>query len=265
MEHDVLLDETHHTRSVKRAADIIHALGSSSEGLKLTQLAREIDLSKATTHRILQTLVNEGLADYQEETATYVIGSALVRIALESRAASKLATIQSIERLSAPYMQQLCRATGETVALVMSHGNVRMNVAVNLGSYELIASPKVGAQLPLYAGGPGKVFLAFLPPVELDEFILRTKLAPMTRSTVASADALCKELRQIRKLGYAMSSGEAIEGRDSIAAPVLQRGKAVAVINLIIPTVRSNERRRKEFLPLVQKAAAEIGRLAEKA
>jgi DNA-binding IclR family transcriptional regulator len=156
MEQFVLSSETSQTRSVKRAADIIHVLGSSAEGRKLTDIANEVGLSKATTYRILQTLVSEKLVDYQEEDGTYFIGAALVRIAMASRATTKLAIIRNIEKISAPYMRELCDSTGETVALVVSHGNVRTNLVVNLGSYELIASPKIGAQLPLYVGGPGK-------------------------------------------------------------------------------------------------------------
>ena len=265
MEQDVSLDETGGTRSVRRAADIIRTLGGSADGYSLTELAREIELSKATTYRILHTLVNEGLIDYRDESATYVIGAELVRIAMESRTAAKLANIQNIEKLSAPYMQKLSDATGETVALVMSFGDVRTNVAVSLGSHELIVSPKVGAQLPLHTGGPGKVILSRFSPADLDKYIQRSKLEALTPRTVSSPDELKKELRQIRKLGYATSSGEAVEGQDSIAVPILQNEKVVAVVNLIVPTVRFSERRQKELLPQVLNAAAEISRLMAKA
>src|ERR1700737_2797006 len=93
------------TRSVERAAGIIKALGGSAQGRNLTELARVGELSKATTYRILQTLLKEGLVDYRDDTGTYVIGIALVRIAMESRAGTKLSVIQGIENLSAPYMQ----------------------------------------------------------------------------------------------------------------------------------------------------------------
>jgi DNA-binding IclR family transcriptional regulator len=252
------------TRSVERAADIIKALGGSAQGRNLTELARVGELSKATTYRILQTLLKEGLVDYRDDTGTYVIGIELVRIAMESRAGAKLSVIQGIENLSAPYMQRLCESTGETVALVMSLGDVRTNVAVNLGSHELIASPKVGAQLPLHTGGPGKVILAFYTPEELEKFIQRSRFDALTPNTISSPELLKKELRQIRRDGYATSASEAVEGQHSIAAPILKQGKVVAAINLIVPTVRFSRERQSDLLPQVQSVAAEISRLISK-
>lgn len=235
----------------------------SPGGGTLTEIARAVKLHKATVLRILQTLVAERFLGYREDEQLYFIGAELVQIGMTSRTAADFRAIEQIEKLGAPVMQHLRDSTGETVVLVSRHGDTRVNLAVVLGSFELIASPKVGAQLPLHAGGPGKIFLSALSQAELEAYIQRSRLVSVTPRTISSVAELNRELKIVRKSGYATSSGEAAEGQDSIAAPVLKNGKLVAAINLIIPTVRSSERRRKEFVPQVRKAAEEIGKLVE--
>ena len=114
----------------------------------------------------------------------------------------------------------------------------------------MIAAPKLGAQLPLQLGGPGKLILAFTPPIA-------------SCAEAAHAPPLEAELQQIRVAGYATSLGEAVEGQASIAAPIFRHGTFLAALNLIVPTVRFNESKRVVFVPRVKQAAQDIGTLAE--
>ncbi len=238
------------TRSVKRAADVLRVLSRSVAGCNLTRVAHEAALSKATAYRLLQTLAAEGFVDFSDKSGSYTIGTELVRITMAARRSSKLMAIQEFERLSAAPMRSLCDDTGETVALVIQQGEKRTNVAVCLGSHELIAAPKVGAQLPVQLGGPGKLILAFAPPIA-------------SCAEVAHAPRLEAELQQIRVAGYATSLGEAVEGQASIAAPIFRHGTFLAALNLIVPTVRFDESKKIAFVPRVKQAARDIGRLAE--
>lgn len=243
---------------------MLKAVAGSPAGLPLTELARSAGLSKATASRILKTLVAEELVDFHDEAARYVVGDALVRMAIGHRMQAKVAAADDLARLGAPEMRALCEATGETVALVMHHGDVRTNVAVTLGSHELIAAPKVGAQLPLHTGGPGKVILAHLPEAEVDAFLQRSRLRALTANSISSAASLKRELTAIREHGYATSDGEAVEGQNSVAAPIFRRGEIVAALNLITPTARFSAERQRDFVPLVREAARQITRLADR-
>lgn len=155
-------------------------------------------------------------------------------------------------------MRNLRDRTGETVALVIRQGESRTNIAVELGTHELIAVPRVGTKLPLNLGGPGKLLLASLSDSELQSFAQQSKLSqPQGRGFILS-DAIQAEMNQIRELGYAKSFGEAVEGQASIAAPVRQGEAVIAALNLVMPTVRFDEARQTEFLPYVLATAAEI-------
>ncbi len=254
-----LLDETG-TRSVKRAAEILRLLGRSREGCTLTDLARGSDLSKATAYRIVQTLLGEKLVAFDREQGRYTIGGEFVRIAMSARQYERVRVLRSLEKLSVSAMRALRDRTGETVALVVREGDYRTNVAVSLGTHELIAVPKVGAQLPLHLGGPGKLLLAALPSTELETLAQRSRLS---QHGFAFSDAFRAALRQVRETGYATSFGEAIDGQASIAFAVRQRGVIIAALNLIVPTVRFSEATQTMFVPHVRTAAAEITALVE--
>ena len=49
------------TESANRVADVLMAFARSDRPLGVTQLAREVDLSKAVVHRILQSLASRSL------------------------------------------------------------------------------------------------------------------------------------------------------------------------------------------------------------
>jgi DNA-binding IclR family transcriptional regulator len=262
MKHEVSSGETN-TRSVKRAAEILRLLGMSVDDCSLTELARGTSLSKATAYRILQTLAAEGLVDIRHDTGRYTIGADLVRIALAARKSNRLLALQMFEKLSAGSMRALRDRTRETVALVIRQGECRTNIAVELGTHELIAVPRVGTKLPLHLGGPGKLLLALLPESELQSFAQHSRLSQPQGRIFVPSDAVQAELHQIRELGYAKSFGEAVEGQASIAAPIRQSGAVIAALNLIVPTVRFDEARQTEFLPHVLAAAAEISAQVE--
>ncbi|MFD0593216.1 IclR family transcriptional regulator [Catellatospora coxensis] len=91
----------------------------------------------------------------------------------------------------------------------------------------------------MHAGGSSKAFLAFLPDSEVDAYLDRHPLQPLTDKTVTDPAKLRKELAAIRKRGYATSLGERQAGAASIAAPVFDHdGHVVAVLSVAGPAAR---------------------------
>ena len=243
---------------MRRAAELIRLLGRAVDGSSLTELARAAELSKATTHRLLKTLVSEGLVDLADDTGRYAVGADFIRIAMAAHASSEHLLTKQLATLSAAVMRNLSDRTGETTALVSRRGDHRTNVVVELGTHELIAVPRVGSQLPLHLGGPGKLLTAFMAPAELESLAQRSKLSHLGAQTFAYTRPVATSLEAIRRAGYATSFAEAVDGQASVACPVLREGEVIAALNLIVPTVRFTEARQTAFLPLVRKAAAQI-------
>ena len=89
---------------------------------------------------------------------------------------------------------------------------------------------------------------------------LKQPLQRFTRNTFASATALRKELRAIRKKGYAWTNGEYDEDIAGVAAPVFDgEQRIVAAVCLFGPMFRwPKEARAGKLIEITRKTAKEI-------
>jgi IclR family KDG regulon transcriptional repressor len=221
------------TRSVKRATEILVHIGREPEGLSLSEASRKVGLSKATTYRILQTLVDSLFVRQDERSTRYFIGDGLLKLARGH------GPYEDLVRTARPVMESLRDKTRETVTLVVASGEHRLTLDVALGTHELKAAPEKGGTKPLYAGAAGRVLLAYLPSEQTAGLLNKPRLKAVTRATITSPTTLAREAEYIRKTGLAKSMEEAVLGQFSVAAPIfIKRNTIIAALNLCGPTVR---------------------------
>jgi IclR family pca regulon transcriptional regulator len=124
-------------------------------------------------------------------------------------------------------------------------------------------SLSAGSRLPAYCSSLGRVLLAQLAPDELDAYLARTTLAPMTPHTVTDPDRLRDVLAQVRRDGYAVNNEELELGLRSIAVPVRgASGRVLAALNVGAHATRATpERMVEEFLPVLRQGAQELALL----
>ena len=254
MKQTVSTDETG-TRAVKRAADLLRAVARADETCTVTELARQTDLSKATAHRILKTLTAENFVDFDAETGRYAPGKDLINVILSGGRSNVISALYDLEKISSAFIRDLSAESRETSVVVIRRSDFRINLTVELGSHELNSMPKVGAQHPIHLGGPGKVVLAEFTEPQLEAYVARVALGAHPLSLTP---AFRDELRQIRLVGYATSSGEAVAGQASIAAPIRYGDRFIAALNLIVPTVRYDAEKSSVLIPRVLAAAGSI-------
>src|SRR5579875_3357714 len=94
---------------VERAFQLLDVLMVSDEGLALSDLARSLNMSKGSMHRLLKTLEHCGVVELHEEHL-YVLGPRIYKLASYVRGAG-------LRRLALPAMQRLVTAVGETTFL----------------------------------------------------------------------------------------------------------------------------------------------------
>ncbi len=201
------------TRSVRRAVEILVHIGGEAEGLSLSQASRLTGLSKATTYRILQTLVESQFVRQDERSTRYFIGDGLLRLTREAK------PYEELVRNARPVMESLRDKTRETVTLVVPSGEQRLTIDVALGTHELKAAPEKGGTKPLYAGAAGRVLLAYLPSEQTAGLLNKPRLKPATRATITSPATLLQKMEATRKTGLAISMEEAVLGQFAVAAP----------------------------------------------
>ena len=239
--------------AVERAMDVLLLFGRTGRpDLGVTEIANELGLTKAAVHRILTALRNRELITIEPTTRRYALGHAAIALGRAYLARTDLRV------MAAPELRRLAAATGETATLSIRRGDTRMYVEQVVPDQELRMEVALGLPYPLHAGSSSKSILAFLRKEEIDEYLDRHELTPLTEATITTPRKLRTELAEIRKRGYAISLGERQIGAASIAAPILDHdGGVVAAISVCGPLSRF-EPHMKECIPLLQKAASAV-------
>ena len=221
------------TTSVERAVDVL-MLFTASPGptLGITEIATELDISKAVVHRILTSLCDRDVVIADPETRRYSLGPGVLQLASAYR--SRL----DLRALARQTLEQLSKATDETATLSLRHGSSRAYVDQVTPDREVTMTVSLGRMFPLHAGASSKALLAFLPPDEIDAYLKAPKLETLTPRTIVDAAALRGELEAIRRLGYAASFGERQAGAASVAAPIFDDEGVAGVVSICGPLER---------------------------
>jgi DNA-binding IclR family transcriptional regulator len=128
--------------------------------------------------------------------------------------------------------------------------------------YQLRTFVQLGARVPLYCTGVGKLFLAFIADSERAEYVQGHALARRTANTITNADTLQEHLEIVRGQGYAIDNEEMEEGVKCIAAPVIDSGGVIAAaISVSGPSARLTEAKLLSLCPLILTCSRTISEL----
>ena len=101
--------------------------------------------------------------------------------------------------------------------------------------------------------------LAFLPEEELQAKLDKIEFTRHTPKTVRTVDGLCKQLAEVRKVGYALDRAELIEGVNCAAAPVFdRRNRPVASITVTGTGFRLSDEQLPEIGRIVREHCNQI-------
>ena len=194
------------TESANRVADVLLAFSRSDRPLGVTQIARELGLSKAVVHRILQSLTSRSLVQAVPGDAAYVLGPAA--IGLGTKAWGQL----DVRRVAAPVLQRLRDQTRETTTLSVLVGHRRIYLDQFESPQEVKMVVEIGPQYPLHSGASSRSILAHLPQDFIDDAVRELLLRPAGR-------------RRRRLPGHARPGA-----RDRLATSINERGTGAASI-----------------------------------
>jgi IclR family transcriptional regulator, pca regulon regulatory protein len=247
-----------HSQSLERGLAILAAFRSGRPVLGVSELGREIGLSRSTTHRYVATLARLGYLRQDDGTKKYRLGPRVLDLGFSA--------INSMElrEVAAPHLRALSDATGFTVNMAILDGldivYVERCRSTRAGLREVDLNLHVGARLPAYCTSLGKVLLAFLPDEERDAALASIAFSRRGPNTITSRGALAAELRRVRLDGFAINNEELAYGLRSIAAPVLDHdGVAVAAINLAVhSSMVSMQDLAARLSATLRRAAAEV-------
>lgn len=244
------------TEAAGRVSDVLLLFATGPVHLGVSEIARELGLSKAVVHRILQSLVSRSLLRADAGTREYRLGPGA--IALGSRALRDL----DLRQLAGPTLRRLRDATRETTTLSGRVQDSRMYLDQYESPQEIKMTVRVGHPYPLHAGASSRAMLAFLSSSTVDR-IIEQGMPRFTPETIEDAALLRRTLTEIRRSGYATSRGERQHGAGSVAAPLFGAGgEVIGSLSVCGPVSRFDADAVVELVPQVLAAAEAISRQA---
>jgi DNA-binding IclR family transcriptional regulator len=220
--------------TIDRALAVLDLMATTDRAdLGVSEIARELGLSKAVVHRVLVTLVARDYLRVDPTSRRYGLGPRT--LVLGSAYLARL----DLRNLALPRLQELSERTGETATFSLRNGWSRMYVDQVTPARDITMSVTLGKPYPLHAGSSSKSFLAFLPSEEQERYISERELTAVTGTTIVDPVRLREELALVRERGYAISLEERQAGAASVAAPILDRhGRPIAAMSICGPVER---------------------------
>jgi len=216
-----MTDERYRVQSLGRALDLLERIADSGQaGARLTDLARDIGLSKPAAYAILATLRARGVVTDIGEgmTRRYRLGLSLLRLGDLAVANTGLADI------ALPVLRDLTHEIGMTSRVAMMDDGF----AVVIGRVDAPGAIRFDAALGRreqpHCSGVGKVLLAAMPRSNALQLLERVGYPARTPKSLTSIAALSDDLDRIASRHYAIDDEEDHEGIICVAAAVFGRG-----------------------------------------
>ena len=175
-------------QSLARAFGIMEEVARSRDGISLAELSKRVGLHNSTTFHLVKTLVSLGYIRQIKDTKRYRIGRPLFALA-----ASALDEIEMVS-LAMPVLEDLSRETGEGGHFAVRMGDSVVVIARTAAPGAFQLAERVGVVRPAHCTALGKVILAALRDDQLDRFLARVELTPVTPRSITEPRALKKDI-----------------------------------------------------------------------
>jgi DNA-binding IclR family transcriptional regulator len=240
---------------VGRVGAVLRAVSAQEPaGTTTSAAARAAGLARPTAHRLLTSLLAEGLVDRDPE-GRWLLGPELY---LLGTAASSRYDVTAVAQ---PFVRRLSEETSESAFFSARRGDETVCLVREDGSFPIRSHVlHEGIRFPLGVASAGMVVLAYLPDAEVDSFLDRADLVPSFGPAHAS-DLVRARVAETREAGYAVNPGLIVEGSWGMGAAVFDaRGRPQWALSLTGIEQRFSPHRRPELGALLLREAHALTR-----
>ncbi len=211
--------------SVEVGLRVVKALVFLGQPATLGEVATAANMHPAKVHRYMVSFIRGGLVKQDAETARYDLGPFGLDFSL--------ACLERLDahRLGASAMRALVEQVGESafIAVWGSHGPTVVDWQA--ARQPISASTRIGTVFSLLTSSTGRVFLAYLPPSEVEPLLqkeLETHSQSRDPKAIKDRAGVARIIGEIRERGLARGIGLRVPGISSFSAPVLGRKEEIA-------------------------------------
>jgi DNA-binding IclR family transcriptional regulator len=242
-------------QAVDRIVAVLTTIVGTSGGLTLSEVARGVELTPATTHRLLQSLVEKGLVERDPLSRRYRSGVGLIQMA-----ASVLAT-RGAEHSVDIVLSELRDRWKECfyLAMLADDSVLCLRSVEPVGSAEVSFYVRLGTKLPPHSAAAAKAIVAFSDEATVDRLVGRGPFERYTRYTLTSRDEVMAEIQKTRQRGYGVCDQEMEVAVAAFAVPIFARNASpVRAIGVIAPRDRLVEKAEEGLIDAMVKAGARL-------
>jgi DNA-binding IclR family transcriptional regulator len=217
-------------QSLVRGLKILEAYSATKQSWGIRELGRELDINAATTYRLVSTLAGRGYLEQNRETQKYHLGPKVVQLAANYSTQNSLIEISL--RLFAKYEKAF--PYNFYIGVMSSSEVIYVAVYESRGPLKITTEP--GQSVSLYSSALGKLLLANESDTFIKALLADKPIEQITPLTVTNEKELMRQIREIRKLGYAVNRGEIYEEIAAVATPIRgPDGTVIAGLSLSFP------------------------------
>lgn len=244
--------ETGTVQSLDRALRIL-AIVAEGSGLSLSEIAEASGLAASTAYRMLTTLENHGMVEFDKTDQLWSIGVETYRMGAAFLRRRKL-----IDR-ARTVMQELMEKTGETANLGLAEDDCVVFVSQVETHQAIRAFFRPGTRTAFHASGIGKAVLSHLDGERVAAITAKAGLEAFTEKTLSTLPALAQDLAAIKARGWSVDDEERNLGMRCVAAAIFNEfGEPIGGVSVSGPTVRVTPERVAQIGPVVREAAAQV-------
>jgi IclR family pca regulon transcriptional regulator len=235
---------------LEKGLAVIEAFDQERPRLSITEVAERTGLTRAAARRYLLTLTHLGYV--RAERRLFGLTPKVLRLGQSYMHSARL------PRVIQPQLQRLAYALCEASSAGVLDGDDVISVSAASAGRVVSATLQPGTRVPAYCTSNGRVLLAALPQQEVDDWIERQALEPLTPSTITHKARLGIEIARARVNGYAAVDQDFELGLRTIGVPLKNyRGATVAALNISVHAtrMRMDELLDKCLPPLLQAQA----------
>jgi IclR family pca regulon transcriptional regulator len=238
--------------ALARGLTVMRAFTRQSDRLTLSDVARIVQLPRATTRRCLLTLEKLG---YVENSGRFFSLSPQVLTLAQAYLSSS-----PLPRVAQNFLERVSERLGESCSLSILHKDEVIYIARSTRKRIGSLHRDVGSHLPAHCTSMGRVLLASLSETDLAVYFRDAKRERFTRTTVVEEEELRGILQKVARQGYCVVEEELEADLRSLAIPVQNAsGRIAAALNISAQASRTGRKTMlDEFLPALRDAALEM-------
>jgi IclR family transcriptional regulator, pca regulon regulatory protein len=240
------------SEALARGLGVVGAFDEQRRQMTLSDVARAVDLPRATVRRSLATLVSLGYLE--ADGRLFRLTPRILKLAIAYLSSDPVPAILQ------PVCERLCREVGASCSVAVRDGEEAVMIARAVPARPASVGLGVGYRLPVFCSALGRVLASAMPDAELDAFLARLKPVRFTRQTVVAKPEIRRLILDVRKKGFALADQEAEIGIRSIAVPLVRfDGRVVAALNIGVPPEQVSAKTMiADYLPLLLEEATAL-------